>query len=142
MKVNFACVFFAIASFAFCIFCVLKSKKKRIMDVEVSGATEIVPTTSNGANAVSSKDAGYQVIPYGGELVDPHRVGASSGQRIKLQAEVNSDYKFLTICDPASLISFFCALIHLLFISIINKEVLFTFCFNHIHIKFYLMDFI
>lgn len=74
--------------------------------------SEIAPSNSTAANNVNnnggtSKDVNHSgafVLPYNPDLVEPNRV-PSSGQRIKLQVEVNSDYKFLTICDPASTIS-------------------------------------
>jgi hypothetical protein len=88
--------------FVFCIFC----------KMEVEGPTEITPNNSStGGNNVNNGVAGskdvnnFVHLPFNPELVDVHRV-SSSGQRIKLQVEVNSDYKFLTICDPASSISF------------------------------------
>lgn len=104
------------------------------MDVEVNNHTEITPpntTVSNGNNN-ASKDGvptGGYVIPYTGELVEAHRVPTSSGQRIKLQAEVNTDYKFLTICDPASPISFFLITKHTLFILCMYS---FTIHYNHV----------
>eukprot|EP00026_Physarum_polycephalum_P006459 Phypoly_transcript_06502.p1 GENE.Phypoly_transcript_06502~~Phypoly_transcript_06502.p1 ORF type:complete len:466 (+),score=87.53 Phypoly_transcript_06502:2-1399(+) len=75
--------------------------------MEVEGPTEITPNNSTGGtnvnnNGGSTKDVNNFVhLPFNPDLVDVHRV-SSSGQRIKLQVEVNSDYKFLTICDPAS----------------------------------------
>jgi hypothetical protein len=103
--------------FWFASFCVLYFFK---MEVEVSPPTEITPSTStngnNGANnGGSNKDGnnpGAYVLPFPSELIEVNRV-PSSGQRIKLQVEVkvlgradeSTDYKFLTICDPASSIS-------------------------------------
>lgn len=89
--------------FVFCIFCK--------MEVD-HPPSEIAPSNSTAANNVNnnggtSKDVNHSgafVLPYNPDLVEPNRV-PSSGQRIKLQVEVNSDYKFLTICDPASTIS-------------------------------------
>lgn len=74
--------------------------------------TEITPsnTTNNVSNNGTGKDVHNPnaafVLPYNTDLVEVSRP-TSSGQRIKLQVEVNSDYKFLTICDPVTAISFF-----------------------------------
>jgi hypothetical protein len=70
----------------------------------VEGPTEITPSNTNAVNNggtgkdVNNPNAAF-VLPYSTDLVEVSRV-TSSGQRIKLQVEVNSDYKFLTICDP------------------------------------------